>query len=185
MWNKSKQELKNLKWLSKRRFSIAFVDGCHDNQTIISEYPTQDWNEGKVRRIARNIFYLMRGETYFIDGVRVLAFGGGFSENKTSETKGKSWWPEEAPNREQIDNAALNIQKANCNLDLIISHEAPRSIKACLEENYHESSAINDVLEEIRSCCNFKNWFFGKYHVDKVIPPKYHVIFDDVIKFEK
>ncbi len=185
LWDRSKQELKNLKWLSKRRFNIAFVDGCHDNQTILSEYPTEFWNGGKIRRVSKNILYLMRGEIYDIDGARVLAFGGGHSENRAIEAKGKSWWPEESPSREQIDNVVENMQKARGYFDLIISHEAPRSIKSCLEENYQDSSPINDVLEEIRAHCDFKNWFFGKYHVDKLIPPKYHVVFDDVIKFEK
>ena len=95
LWDRSKQELKSLKWLSKRRYNIAFVDGCHDNQTMLKEYPTQDWNGGKIRRISKNIFYLMRGEIYDIDGSRVLAFGGGHSENRAIEAKGKSWWPEE------------------------------------------------------------------------------------------
>ena len=85
LWDRSKQELKNLKWLSKRRYNIAFVDGCHDNQTIMSEYPTEFWNGGKVRRVSKNIFYLMRGEIYDINGARVLALAGATA--KTGQSK--------------------------------------------------------------------------------------------------
>ena len=29
-----------------------------------------------------------------------------------------------------------------------------------------------------------KMWFFGKYHIDRQIPPRYHALFEKVVKFE-
>ena len=30
----------------------------------------------------------------------------------------------------------------------------------------------------------FTKWFFGKAHKNKVIPPKYHCLFDEVVQIE-
>ena len=27
----------------------------------------------------------------------------------------------------------------------------------------------------------FKGWFFGKLHLNKLIPPKYHAVYDNII----
>ena len=183
LWNKSKQETKNLKWLTKRKYTIAFVDGSNDNYDIISEYPIEDWNGGKIRRISKNIVYLMRGELYDIENTKVLSFGGSFNDNNSNE---ETYCLENAyPTKQQIDNVINNIKKVNGEIDLIITHEAPNSIKSCLCNNKDEHNTFTNILEEIRVHSNFKKWFFGKYHIDKIIPPKYYAVFEDLIKLEK
>lgn len=183
LWNKSKQEIKNLKWLSKRKYTIAFVDGSNDNYNIISEYPTENWNDGKIRRISPNIVYLMRGEMYNIENTKVLAFGGGLDDSNSNE---KPYCLESTyPNKQQIDNVIDNIKKVNGEIDIIVTHEAPNSIKSCLSNSQDQHNTFTNILEEIRLHSNFKKWFFGKYHIDKVIPPKYYALFEDLIKLEK
>ena len=181
LWDNSLKEQKNLKWLSKRKYNIAFVDGCHDNQQLLSKYPIGEWNGGQARYISDNIIHLLRGEAYQIDGKNILAFGGGSSENKTDHTKGVSWWPEESPTQKQIDNVIENIRNSNGNFDVIVTHEAPLSIKSCMEDEQRNYDLIHEILEEIRTHTNFKKWYFGKYHADKFIPPKYQAVFDYLI----
>ena len=81
LWDKSRQEYKNLKWLSKRKYYVAFIDGCNDNSSLISEYPISVWNGGHVRFISKNIIYLMQGESFIIDGKKILTIGGGFEDD--------------------------------------------------------------------------------------------------------
>lgn len=183
LWNKSKQEIKNLNWLSKRKYTIAFVDGSNDNYNMISEYPTENWNDGKIRRISPNIVYLMRGEIYNIENKKILAFGGGLNDSNPNE---EEYYLESVyPDKQQIDNVIDNIKKVNGEIDLIVTHEAPNSIKSCLGNNQNQYNTFNNILEEIRLHSNFKKWFFGKYHIDKIIPPKYYALFEDLIKLEQ
>lgn len=184
IWDNSPAEKRNLKWLSKRKFQIAFIEGCNDNYDLLKEYPLEEWNGGMVRRICENIVWMQRGEMFTIEGQKVLAFGGGFTLNKDEDLKGKSWWPQEAPNNGEIDKSIESIKKAKGNFDLIVSHEAPYSIRTCFDVDPAEYDIIHDVLEEIRTHTNFRKWFFGKHHVDKIIPPSYYAVFDDMILFE-
>ena len=182
LWDGSSQEQKNLRWLSKRKYVIAFVEGCNDNGKIIKEHPISEWNGGNVRIISKNIIYLMQGETYKIQDKKILTFGGGFNPNILVEEQENNWWPEQFSNKQGVDLAIKNIEKNAGDFDAIISHEAPASITPCLEDGVKRKDAINYILEQIRVHCNFKKWFFGKYHLDKLIPPFYHAVFEDVIK---
>ncbi len=76
VWDNTKREKKVLKWIGKRKYHIAFVDGYHDRLEYIDQYPVSDWNEGKVRAISGKLVMLMRGEIYHIDNETVFAFGG-------------------------------------------------------------------------------------------------------------
>ena len=184
LWNSSETEYKNLKWLSKRRYFIAFVDGCNDNLSMIEKYPVSEWNGGKVRFISSNIVYLMQGQLYNIEGRKILTFGGGFNSNLMNDMESNNWWPEKITNKQCIDLVIKNIEKARGKFDFIVSHEAPAAITPCLEGGWRCNNAINSILEEIRIHCEFKKWFFGKYHIDKQIPPRYHAVFEDVVKAE-
>ena len=184
LWDKSIKEYKNLKWLSKRRYTIAFIDGCNDNMNIINQYPASVWNGGNVRFISKNIIYLMQGELFNIEGKKVLAFGGGFNENISEDFDVNNWWPENFQTKRYVDNVIKNIEKANGEFNIIISHETPSSLTPCMENRLKGSSAINHILEQIRIHSKFKRWFFGKYHVDRQIPPRYYALFEKVIKFE-
>lgn len=183
VWDGSKQEMKNLKWLDKRKYTIAFVDGCHENFDLLSHYPIVDFCGGKARELADNIYQLMRGELYEIDGKKVLSFGGGISDNHDEDLLGISWWKAEAPTDKEISNAIESLKKAEGEVDLIVSYEPPLSIKPCMEEMLQDSGTIHEVLEQIRTHCSFKMWYFGKYHVDKHIPPSYVAVFEKLLKY--
>ncbi len=182
LWDKSEKEYKNLKWLSKRKYFIAFVDGCNDNNALIEEYPVSVWNGGHVRFISKNIIYLMQGEVFNIDNRKILTFGGGFNDNFMPDVETNNWWPEKFTNKQCVNSVIKNIERERGRFDLIISHEAPLAITPCLMDGEKQDNAINSILEEIRMHCDFKNWFFGKYHIDKRIPPRYRAVFEDVVK---
>ena len=181
LWDKSEQEYKKLKWLSKRKYYIAFIDGCYDNMQIIEQYPVSIWNGGRARIISNNIIYLMQGELYNIEGKKVLAFGGGFDSNLNFNLEENNWWPEKLNNKQSVDVVIKNIEKSNGEVDLIVSHEAPSSMTPCFEEEKN-SNAINQILEEIQLHCKFKMWCFGKYHIDKHITKRFYAVFDGLVK---
>lgn len=183
-WNESPNELKNLKWLSKRKFKTIFVNGCNENQQILEKYPLTNWNGGRARLIYENVIQLVDGEFYIIENKKILAYGGGF--NKITNTTNSNMEEfNKASVEYQLNNLIKNIKKANREFDIIISHEAPSSIALCLEEDKFHCTYINNILEEIREHASFKSWFFGKYHIDKLIPPRYYAMFNYILPFEK
>ncbi len=179
VWDGSQAEQKALKRLSRKKFTIAFLDGCHENFTLLARYPEQEWNGGKVRKIAENIFWLQRGESYQIDGKTFLVFGGGAAD---VQREGEPFSPEAgAVTEQQVNRVVQSIQKAGGAFDVILSHEAPRTIVPCLFDDVDVIDTIHDVLENIRTHTRFHDWFFGCYHVDKVIPPSYHAVFHELV----
>ena len=75
IWDKSKAEQKILKALSKRKYNICFIDGTHENFDLLNAYPLTIWNGGKVHQISDNIFHLMRGQIFEIDGLKIFTMG--------------------------------------------------------------------------------------------------------------
>ena len=81
IWDNSKQERAVLKKLSEKKYTIAFVDGCHENFDLLQQYRLVRWRGGVARLIAPNIFHLQRGEIYTIENQKYFAFGGGHSQD--------------------------------------------------------------------------------------------------------
>ena len=69
-----------LKKLGRRPFDILFVEGCRDNYDLLRQYPTVPYRGGQARKISGNLYQLLRGEVYEIEGQKVFAFGGGYSD---------------------------------------------------------------------------------------------------------
>ena len=73
----SRHEKKNRQWLSKRRYKILFIDGCHENFDLLAQYPTEDFMGGKAKHIEGNLWYILRGSVLTIEDKKLLCFGGG------------------------------------------------------------------------------------------------------------
>ncbi|MCR4862032.1 MAG: metallophosphoesterase [Ruminococcus sp.] len=180
IWDDSKKEHANLKKLAAKNFNIAFVDGCHENFDILEEMPVAEWNGGKVHRIADNIVHLMRGQIYTIEGKRIFAFGGGHSQDYEFRGDGEMWWQREQPDHDEIREAIHNLAEYNNEVDYIITHEPPASLKDCLNVDVLQRLEVHAFFEDIIKACTYKKWFFGKCHIDKHIPIKFYAVFSNV-----
>lgn len=73
IWNPhDKNERKNLEYLKKRKYTICFVDGAHENFDILNSYKPYRWKGGNTHKIADNIYHLMRGEIFTFEGKSFL-----------------------------------------------------------------------------------------------------------------
>ncbi|HIQ82616.1 MAG TPA: metallophosphoesterase, partial [Candidatus Pullichristensenella stercorigallinarum] len=73
-----------LNWLSSEKsFTTLFVDGNHENFARLNsdEFEIVDFCGGRARKIRENIFHLLRGQVYDIQGARFFAFGGASSHD--------------------------------------------------------------------------------------------------------
>lgn len=156
-------------------FSILFVDGNHENFDILNSYPIEKWNGGQIHRISRNVFHLMRGQIYNIDGLKFFSFGGALSFDKERRIEGKSWWSQESPNENEYIDAIKNLERNDNQVDFVLSHDCPFSWIGAVKQStkiMYEGylfSPSNYYLEKIVSKIRFRHWFFGHYHEDNDI----------------
>ena len=140
---------KNLKSPAEMLFTIAFVDGCHENFDILEQsFRTVRWRGGRAHLIAPNIFHMMRGEIFTIDDRTYFTFGGGHSQDFEFR-QGRNWWQREQPTHAEIRRAIHNLNEHNAQVDYIITHEPPASLKDCLGVDMQQRLEIHTFFEDI------------------------------------
>ncbi|MBP3379938.1 MAG: metallophosphoesterase [Ruminococcus sp.] len=179
VWNGSKKEKSVLKKLAALDYTVAFIDGCHENFDLLEAFPTSEWNGGEARFIAPNIIHLMRGQIYTIENKKIFTFGGGHSQDIEFRSESK-WWEREQPTHEEIMAALSNLKANGNNVDYVITHEPPASVKVCLGVDVFQRIEVHALFEEIMNSCRYEKWFFGKCHIDKHIPVRFYAVFNNV-----
>ena len=184
IWNGSKEEMSVLKKLSKKKYNICFVDGTHENFEMLSKLKIKKWNGGKVHHIAANIFHLMRGQVFNIEGTKIFTMGGGESPDIDIRFEMNTWSDMEIPTRDELVEGVDNLQKYGGKVDLIITHEPPAKIKDFLMLHTGSDAsitAINTYLEDVSRICQFSHWYFGSLHLDKFISTTHISVFNNII----
>ena len=174
IWDNSKKELKNFVKLTRKKFDILFVEGAHENFSLLSQYKEVDLYCGKGYKLAHNIYCLKRGEIYTIDGKTVLALGGGLPPHEESIEQTPSM-----PTDEQLEYAVESIRAHHKRVDLIITHEAPASVKRLIER----SAAVNDLnifLDTVLHNTTYGHWYFGSLHEDRDVSDRLTCVFEEV-----
>ena len=171
-------------WFNNRNFTTLFVDGNHENFNWLEQFPIVDKFGGKVGKISESIYHLRRGEIYEIEGKKIFTFGGAESIDMLNRTSDVSWWKQEMPNYAEMNYGIDNLEKANFDVDIIVTHSCPLSIKYQLIHDRRISS-LENYLENIKWLLKENNntkyrWYFGHYHQDKEID-NFRVLFDDVV----
>ena len=190
VWDNSDFEMELRQWLNKKKFTTLFIDGNHENFSLLDFFPTEHkFGMGKVGVISDSIFHLKRGEIYTIDGVRIFTMGGADSIDKNSRIPGLSWWVDEIPNKKELQHGLHNLQKVDFDVDVILSHTCPKSIfPSVIEYRIKETGILEDYLEEIKQEMEVRKrkykHFFGHYHTDKVIDDTHTCVYNNIIKLK-
>ncbi len=184
LWSGGKREKSVIKYLGSRKFTVCFLDGTHENFDLINKCRTTVWKGGKVHRISGNLFHLMRGQIYNIDGISIFVFGGGESDDRDIRSDGGKWWREELPSPQEFAEGAANLDEAGLTVDYILTHEPPSLVKSamllrsCAPDNINK---LNGYLQEIDNACNYNHWYFGSMHEDRLVTPKHTCLFNKII----
>ena len=64
VWFGDSRDDDDLDWLERLPFTLAFVDGNHENYDAIAAYPAEEWHGGKIHRIRTHVLHLMRGQIF-------------------------------------------------------------------------------------------------------------------------
>ena len=163
-----------LKWYNQKPFKILAVMGNHDNYDVIEKLPEVEMFGSKVLKVSDNVFYLKRGEIYYIEDKRFLVLGGALSDDKAWRKPHASWWEQEEWNEKEKSTCLDKIGECGGNFDYVLSHTGPSSGIAltddffCNEENKKQLSGDSTVVfnDKIESLISYKKWFFGHWHSD-------------------
>lgn len=176
----SKTESQVIDYLSKRKFVTAFIEGTHDNLDKINRCRETVWKGGLVHRIKGNLLHLMRGQIFKIEGNTYFTFGGGESIDKDMRVAAGKWWRQEEPTSAEMADGAKCLDQAGCRVDYIITHEPPSLVKSAMLLRRGDPDRVNKLngyLEEIGRSCDFKHWYFGSLHEDRVITQFHTCVF--------
>ena len=165
IWSGDKSDKYLQETYASRNFTTLFVDGNHENHPMIATYPVEEWHGGLVHRINDSIIHLMRGQVYDICGKKVFTFGGARSVDKYLRTMGVDWWPEEMPSKDEMWTAIHNLEACGNKVDIIVTHCAPADIVGEMFGIY-DTDDCTSFLRLIQHTVDFKDWYFGHYHVD-------------------
>ena len=209
VWNKDEESDKEkwwMDWLEAKPYTTLFVDGNHENFDRLYSYPVEEWNGGKVHKIRPSVIHLMRGQVFEIDGKKIFAFGGASShdiqdgilelddpdyQKKKRELDSKwsfyrvnhlSWWSQELPSEEEMDEGWLNLLAHDYKVDFIVTHCCATSTEFLLSGGRFESDYLNDYLEEIRQTVTFQKWFFGHYHSNRSVNTEEILLYEQIIR---
>ena len=162
------QDRRTCEILSSLPVTVLYVDGNHENFNYLEDYDIERWHGGNVHFIRDDIIHLMRGQVFEIEGKTFFTFGGAHSQDLYDRRENVSWWPQEIPNKYEMKEGLMNLDKYDGQIDYIITHTAPYEVLAELGMDIaDEEEEFVRYLEDIRNGISFKRWFFGHLHMDE------------------
>ena len=189
VWNVA-ENIEAFKHLSMEPFTVAFVDGNHEEFPLINSFPVTEWNGGKVHRIgtSENIIHLMRGQCFTIEGKTFFTMGGAYSTDKDTypRTEGIDWFPDELPNNEEYRTASATLEKYNYKFDYIITHTVPDAALYPMGfgPDFHDAE-LTGYLQWVYTHTEFKQWFAGHFHQDRtLLNGDIRILQEDIVRLD-
>ena len=180
IWDGGRTDKYIQKTYDSRNFTTLWIDGNHENFDLLEKYPVTDWCGGKVQFITPSIIHLMRGQIYTICNKKIFTMGGASSHDKEHRVEGKSWWPQEIPTTNEMQEAFDNLTANNDIVDIIVTHCAPSELVK-LFFGYDDIDNLTRMLNLVSKTVKFNDWYFGHYHRDMKYG-KFHAMYN-VIEF--
>lgn len=184
IWNNDSKENQILNRLSKRKYNICFVDGIHENFEVLNSLPVIMWNGGRVHKIRDNIFHMMRGQIFEIEGKSIFVMGGGEDPELDLQEDDDIPSHKEIPTSQEMLTGVANMEKHDYKVDYIITHEPPARIRDFLmlsENKTLRVTALGAYLDELSQQAEYKKWYFGSMHTDKFISETMTALFKNIV----
>ncbi len=181
IWDNSKTELKSIKKLSKLKYKILFVEGVHENFDMLDQYEYAEIFNGQARKISDNIYCLKRGEIYTIEDKKVFCLGGGDVDDYIEKVDTDPLKNKSLPTDEELKYAVDNLKSVSKKIDIIITHEAPASVKKLIRRDC-EINDLNIFLDTLLHNAKYDKWYFGSLHTDRAVTNQLICVWQEVLK---
>ena len=203
----SRNETYWLNWMENKNFTTLFCDGNHENFDRLNSMPVTEWHGGSVHRIRPHVLHLMRGQVFNILGKKFFTFGGARSHDisdgildaadpewkeKSKElkkdgkymyrVKGLSWWEQELPTEEEMQTGYDNLAKNDYKVDYVLTHSPCTSDLMLMKNGTCETDVLTDYLEEVRCQTDYREWYFGHMHENRVVSDKGICLFEQMMR---
>ena len=174
-----------LDWLDNRPWTTLFIDGNHENYTMLDRFPKCEWRGGKVARVpgTKHILHLLRGQVYEMGKFgRWFCMGGAPSHDIGGRIEGRSWWPREMPSQAEYNEAVANLERVGWSVDYVFTHEVPRKLRRFAMARHYdptreqddELTAFLQTVEDRLDKKRLKVWYAGHYHDDIMLRDCHH-----------
>ena len=212
-WAKDRTFDYNCKNFAEKKYTILWIQGNHENYyDMIEEYPIEEWHGGKVRHIVRDkVILLERGQVFEIEGKSFFTFGGASSHDVQGgildrddidydndrrkairsglpfRIRHESWWEQELPSDEEMEEGRNNLAKCNYKVDYILSHCCSTTVQKMLDKgpgHLLKADILTDYLQEIEEKTQYKHCFFGHYHEDRCVDDKHTLLYYAITKID-
>ena len=205
LWGGTPAEKYWLDWREDKPFTTAFLEGNHENFTMLNALPERRWHGGRVHEARPHVLHLMRGQVFDIEEYTFFTMGGASSHDIQDgvldpeevdfeerywrmrraramfRVKGVSWWPEELPSDEEYKEAEKNLDAHGWAVDYILTHCAPTSITQKIFPDA-QADQLTDFLEEIKNRAKYHYWLFGHLHDNRAIDKKHVLLWEQVVQ---
>ena len=113
-------------------------------------------------------------------------------QNKIFRVNHYSWWEQELPSQEEMDNAWVNLEKHDYKVDYIVTHCCPNPVlfdyvmkrfdDLTVARSYDDHNVLTDFLDEVNEKATFSKWFFGHHHYDMMIYDKHIILYHQIVR---
>lgn len=212
IWHDTPEEQYWFDWLSKKPFTLLFVDGNHENfdRLYSDEFEMVDFHGGKAHQIRDNVYHLMRGHMFELCGKKFFAFGGASSHDiddgildaddfddykefrdtvnrwyntgKMFRVNHISWWKQELPSEEEMQFGLNTLDKHDNKVDFIISHCCPQQIASVFSGGCYKADELTRYFNIVADTTEFSKWFFGHYHDNRVVMSKFVMLYEQIVR---
>lgn len=177
IWDDTKTNNELLNWFDSQVFHTLFIDGNHENFTLLNRFPLRKWKGGKIHQISEKIIHLMRGQVFEIDEKKFFTFGGAFSIKRVKGNSPVYMWEEEMPSQKEYHEGIKNLKVKNFKVDYVLTHTGPKKWLDEMNEIENEyEMELNEYFDEVEEKTNYKHWYFGHFHKD-INKEKYTVLY--------
>lgn len=171
------EEDKNYKeYLKKLKLKLFCVRGNHEERPEnISTYKEIEMFGGKVfiEEEHPNLIFAKDGETYNIDGKKILVIGGAYSVDKQYRLlHGYKWFKEEQLTKKEMDTILAKVKGKH--FDIVLSHTCPykyepREVFMQGLDQSKVDKSMEHFLDKVEENINYDKWYCGHYHTEKQV----------------
>ena len=171
------EEDKNCKeHLKKLKLKLFCVRGNHEERPEnISTYKEVEMFGGKVfiEEEYPNLVFAKDGETYNIDGKKILVIGGAYSVDKQYRLlHGYKWFKDEQLTKEEMDTILEKVKGKH--FDIVLTHTCPykyepREVFMQGLDQSKVDKSMEHFLDEIEENISYDKWYCGHYHTEKQV----------------
>ena len=181
IWKGDEAERRLLKKWGKRKYTVAFLDGAHENFDRLDAFPVSDWNGGRVQVIGGNLLHLLRGEVYTLEGKTYFVLGGSEEPEREMRQSANTWFEREMPTEQELRHAIERLTAHGGRVNYMITHEPSAKVGGQLITRTRELNGVHLFLSLLEETVQFDHWYFGALHMDKPVSRRHTAVFRRVL----